>query len=206
MSSQWSEAQAWESEWHGSCVNTFAEEAKQLVYAPRMGLTNQPRDGRWPVYDLDGLDVIDVGGGPCSMLLKTVGGGANLVVADPLPYPSWTRDRYAAHGITRSLCPGEHLHQAELGSFDEAWIYNCLQHVDDPAEVVRRTLGLLRPGGVIRVFEWIDTETNVGHPHSLTAPLLDEWVHGSRQMPGRVEEVNDSGAVGRCWHGWWTPA
>lgn len=197
------EAQRWESEWWGSCVNTFGEEAKQLVYAPRMGLENRPQAGRWPVYDLAGRSVLDIGGGPCSMLLKTINGGPNLVVADPLPYPAWTRERYAAHGINRILVRGEDVASIDL-RFNEVWIYNCLQHVDDPALIVSNARRALFPGGVLRVFEWIDTPTNVGHPQSLTAAELDLWIHDDLQMPGRVEEVNESGAVGRCYHGWWT--
>ncbi len=34
----WDDDQQWESEWWGDCVNTFAEETKQLTYAKKMGL------------------------------------------------------------------------------------------------------------------------------------------------------------------------
>lgn len=196
------EDQRWEQEWWGPCVNSFGEEAKQLCYAPRMGLVNLPRDGRWPVYDLAGRSVLDIGGGPSSMLLKCVDGG-ELVVCDPCPYPIWTAARYRAAGVTVAQVPAERLDWPRH-DFHEAWIYNCLQHVESPARVVANALEHLAPGGILRVFEWIDTPVAPGHPHTLTAADLDMWIHEGVLMPGKVEEVNESGAVGRCYHGFWT--
>src|SRR5258708_2166182 len=43
-------AQDFEKLWWSDCTNTFGEEAKQLTYAHRMGLVNEPREGKWPVY------------------------------------------------------------------------------------------------------------------------------------------------------------
>ena len=51
-------AQDWEASWWASCnFSTFGEEAKQLTYANLMGLVNEPREGKWPVYDLAGKSV-----------------------------------------------------------------------------------------------------------------------------------------------------
>ena len=73
-----------ERDWWGNCVNTFAEEVKQLTYANRMGLVNVGVDGGyWPVYDLQGKSIVDIGGGPVSMLLKAVGHQGSAVV-DPV--------------------------------------------------------------------------------------------------------------------------
>ena len=183
-------AQTWENDWWGTCVNTFAEEAKQVTYARLMGLVNEPRDGKWPVYDLKGKSVADLGGGPVSMLLKTVN-GTGLTVVDPCPYPDWVDDRYVEANIGWARVPAEHF--KGLG-YNECWIYNCLQHVLDP-EVVIATAR--RCASTIRIFEWVETETNEGHPHTLHVHELNDWLGAN----GNVGYVDESGAVGLAYWG-----
>lgn len=184
-------AQEWEREWWGSCVNTFAEEAKQLSYAHRMGLVNVPRDGRWPVYDLAGATVLDIGGGPASMLLKTTN-GERMVVVDPCAYPKWVGRRYREAGIKQHVGPAETFLWER--TFDEAWCYNCLQHTVSPRTIIAMAK---RQAKRLRIFEWIETETNVGHPHTLHADELNDWIGGT----GTVEQIDENGAVGLCYYG-----
>lgn len=184
-------AQNWEKWWWGDCVNTFGEEAKQIVYAHRMGLVNEPQAGKWPVYDLSGRSVIDLGGGPASMLLKCVNRPHALVV-DPCPYPSWIRQRYAQAGIGYVQSEAEGYRDAFFR--DEAWCYNVLQHVVDPEEVIATARA---QAGMLRIFEWIETETNVGHPHTLHASELNDWIGAV----GSVDFVNENGAVGLAYYG-----
>jgi len=171
----WERAQTEETAWWGDCVNTFQEETKQLDVAERLGLravTQHPQQrGRWPVYDLAGASVIDIGGGPVSLLLKTVG-GQRLVVIDPAPYPEWVRLRYAAAGITYSPIPAEDL---DATDFDEVWMYNVLQHVHDPAIVVANARAAARR---VRFFDWVDTPPDDLHPHVLDPGELDRWFNG----------------------------
>jgi hypothetical protein len=50
---------------------------------------------------------------------------------------------------------------------------------------------------VVRVFEWIDVEPHLGHPHELTSVLLDEWLdYPAYRWAG---DVNEGGAVGRAY-------
>jgi hypothetical protein len=163
-------AQEHEAEWWGSCVNTWGEEFKQAHYATEMGLSG------WPTINLAGRSVLDIGGGPVSMLLKTVNGG-DLVVVDPCPYPKWVQERYLAHRVEcvrewaeTFTCPDRH--------FDECWIYNVLQHVVDPSRVAEVAL---RSARLVRVFEWTNIPADQMHPHVLTDAALDGWF-GS---PGR---------------------
>lgn len=174
-------AQEFEADWWGNCTTTFGEEAKQLSYAHRMGLQRQEIDGRWPVYDLEGKSVLDIGGGPVSILLKCINGGTRVVV-DPCPYPVWVKTRYAFSNIALLQEPAEDFATTEM--FDECWIYNVLQHVVDPEQVIRVAR---RQAKVIRLFEWIETETNVGHPHALRADKLNVWLGGVGEI-GLVEE------------------
>jgi len=165
----WQMAQKWEGMWwrdpaHGYS-NSYHEEWKQWeVYRPRMGLDGDS----WYSIDLGGRSVIDVGGGPISMLLKCRNGGRRLVV-DPLSdtWPDWVHERYRLAGIEVKCGAGEELDES---GFDEVWVYNVLQHVRDPAQVVRCAM---RAAQVLRIFEWINTPISDGHIHTLTEEMLD---------------------------------
>jgi len=187
----WDAAQAWEASWWGTCTNTYGEEEKQLLYARRMGLRFF-HNGKSPYnVDLVGRSVVDIGGGPCSMLLKCTNRGRALV-ADPLAVPAWVRARYACTGIELEQVGGETL---EERGFDEAWLYNVLQHTRDPEQVIARAQKAAR---LIRLFEWIDTPANEGHPHTLTQAGLDTWLGGY----GKVEQINgEANCYGRAYYG-----
>lgn len=191
MSTATQETQAWERTWWGDCTATFGEEAKQITYAHRMGLVNQPHYGKWPVYDLHGRSVVDLGGGPVSLLLKTRN-GSDLAVVDPCPYPEWVTARYEHVGIRQYRENAEDWR--DVFDRDEAWCYNVLQHVVDPEAVIATAKAQAK---VLRIFEWVETETNVGHPHCLHAAELDRWVGGT----GQVGFVNENGAYGLAWWG-----
>lgn len=184
--------QTFEKDWWGNCVNTFGEEAKQISYMYRMGLPVKPtNDGKWPAYDLEGKSVLDIGGGPVSMLLKSI--NARGFVVDPCDYPEWVYERYRANNITYVRLAAEHFTEDKHAPFDEVWIYNVLQHTMDPEQIIKNARNL---GKKIRIFEWVDTPASPGHPQVLTAEKLDLWLH----TRGTVENINENGAVGRCYY------
>lgn len=196
-------AQDFEAGWWGNCANTFHEEEKQTVYARHMALDSHflvPGAAHPPTYDLGGRRVLDIGGGPVSMLLKTVNSPLRAVI-DPCPYPRWVGQRYDAAGIEYMPLRGEDLALRE--AFDEVWIYNVLQHVDDPGLVIERAWAALDSTSdetsVIRMFEWIGVPAHEGHPHELTEAALNGWL--GRAAPGYVAQVNERGAVGRAFCG-----
>jgi len=180
MSDAWASAQQAEIGWWGSCVDTSDEEVKQREYASLMGLDcyKQKKGLRAERYNLRGRSVLDLGGGPASLLLRCENRGRSVVV-DPGTYPEWVLGRYAAAGIEYIQAPAEEI---DLSGFDEVWIYNVLQHVQDPRAVVDVAK---RHGGVVRLFEWIDIPTDEKHLHMLTQKSLDEWLG----CQGRVSEV-----------------
>ncbi len=181
-----------EANWWGTCGNTFHEEQKQLVYAPRMGLRPNWACAHPPEFDLMDRSVVDIGGGPASLLLKCINKG-RAVVADPSVFPDWVIGRYEHCGIEYWRMEGESPSLSGY-TFDEAWIYNVLQHVTDPEQVIKNAQGV---AGLIRIYEWIDIPAYEGHPHLLTRESLDEWLGGE----GFVVELNESGAVGRAYYG-----
>lgn len=187
----WNNDQQFEAAWWGTCINTFGEETKQITYAHRMGIAMSPLDGHWPVYDLQGKSVLDIGGGPASMLLKAVN-VTNPTVVDPCPYPEWVKARYETGGIQHIIESGEAFRTAY--TYDECWIYNVLQHVQDPEQVIRAAKQCSK---TIRLFEWIDLPPHVGHPHELKSDRLDAWLDGT----GQVENMNENGCNGMAYYG-----
>ena len=187
---EWIEAQEWERQWWGSCTNTWDEEQKQLQYATLMGLDEYKEiskiSGQTNQFNLQGKTILDIGGGPVSLLLKCVNFN-KAVVVDPCKFPDWVLERYKSHNVEFvNICAEE----IDFQGFDEVWIYNTLQHVIDPGEVVARAK---KAGKVIRIFEWINTGTNVGHPNNLTRVWMDE------HFDGMVREMNEKGCYGTAY-------
>lgn len=179
----WQEDQESEQSWWGTCQNTYGEETKQLVYAPLMGL-ELTHDGNSPYsIDMGGQCVVDIGGGPCSLLLKCR--NVSGVVVDPCEYPSWVGARYLAANIGYHKISGEDM-TLNGDLLNEVWIYNVLQHTKDPGKII---LNAKRIAPVLRIFEWIDIPPHQGHPHMLTEAKLNEWIDGQ----GTVGQLNGKG-------------
>lgn len=179
-----SQPQEFERDWWGTCQNTYGEETKQLFYAKLMGL-EMKHDGVHSPYHIDakGMYILDIGGGPISLLLKCNNLAYGKVV-DPCPYPAWVAERYAEARIDYVKKSGESIDDS---GFDEVWIYNVLQHVEDPELIIKNAL---RAGKVLRIFEWIDIPPHEGHPHMLTAEKLDEWI-GKKGIIGMATGENE---------------
>lgn len=187
----WTENQSFEAGWWGDCRNTYGEESKQLTYARAMGLIQTPHNGTPHSFDMENKSIIDIGGGPVSLLLKCRRVKRAKVV-EPCKYPAWVWARYAAAGIEVSRVMGEEVQDA---GFDEAWIYNVLQHVEDPEKIIKNAL---RAAKVLRIFEWINVPPHEGHPHELKAEILDKWIGGAGYV-GKL--VNENGCTGDYYAG-----
>lgn len=181
----------YEADFWGLCANTYHEEQKQLVYAQRMGLFASWHGAHPPTFNIGGRSVIDVGGGPCSLLLKCVERGRCSII-DPGEYPPWVSVRYKTCGIDYIRAPAEDPSKWDE-PYDEAWIYNCLTHVTDPHQIIKNAR---RAALTIRIFEWLEDEPRPGHPHTLHAAELDEWLG----VHGFTSHVDDSGAVGLAYY------
>ncbi len=93
---EWANAQQWEQGWWGNCIGVeFSEQVKQIVYAEKMGLRFVANNKTPYTIPLTG-SVADIGGGPCSLLLKAKGKEQKVVV-DPLEFPMWVYERYKTH-------------------------------------------------------------------------------------------------------------
>ena len=177
-----------EKQYWGDCCNTFDEDQKHYVYARLMGLQREHYS-----FNVNNKRILDIGGGPSSMLLKTTNLKQGKVV-DPIEYPFWTKVRYAYKNIDVQVAPGEDI--IDTG-WDEVWIYNCMQHAIDPAKIINNAK---KAAPVLRIFEWIDVPAHDGHPHELTESNLNEWI-GSK---GRVVQLAESGCFGKAYYGVFT--
>ena len=161
-----------------STPNYYGEETKQLLYMREMGF---PLVRSWRSafnFDFGGRSVIDIGGGPVSVLLKRVDDGSSWVV-DPIVLPEWAAKRYVEADVRYVEKPGETFprlrsmrdEDGKLRQFDVALVYNCLQHVENPAKVIANAR---RVSKTLRMFEWIDVPPHDGHPYMLTQSMLEE--------------------------------
>lgn len=179
---------SYESEFWGDCLNTFDEEAKHFVYARYMGLQQSHYS-----FLVNGARILDIGGGPVSMLLKCSDRGKSAVL-DPLlgSFPKWVRERYKKAGIAMLAMRGE---DQSLSDFDEAWVYNVLQHVDDPELVIANAR---KAAKLVRLFEWIDIPAYDGHPHELKAADLSRWLS---EGDSRTLSLAEGGCHGSAFSG-----
>ena len=168
--SEWQQASAFESDWWGLEPNErwCQEVEKQHRYARLMGLPD----------DLDlgePTTVLDIGCGPTSMLLRSDRHGAPAVGVDPLSVSQNTRQRYKAAGVTFLNHKAEEFDSSEWAIFAEAWIYNVLQHTEDPAAILEEVSKAAR---LVRIFEWLNMPASQGHPQTLTEGIFAEAFKG----------------------------
>ena len=175
-----------EKSYWGTCCNTFDEDQKHYVYGRLMGL----QQSHFSFYLPQKTSVLDIGGGPTSMLLKCKNLSRGKVV-DPIDYPHWTKERYAMMGIEVDVDLGENV--TDTG-YDEVWIYNCMQHAVDPQRIINNAKAA---APVLRIFEWVDIPAHDGHPHELTEASLNEWI-GQR---GSITTLGESGCFGKAYYG-----
>jgi 2-polyprenyl-3-methyl-5-hydroxy-6-metoxy-1,4-benzoquinol methylase len=182
----WQKAQLWETAWHDSvATNSFYEEMKQFEYARKMGIEIYTTP-ETPYNIRNYGSVLDIGGGDCSLLLKVEGKLTGSTVIDPCEYAEWAKLRYTHKGIDFI---NEKAEDMELIGYDECWIYNCLQHTEDPEKICKNAK---KASNLIRIFEWVDMPVSEGHLHTLTKEKLDEWLG----CYGKVERMNSNGCHG----------
>ena len=187
---QWEDAQAGEVGYWGNCLGmrAWGEFVKQEMYGREMGVFDDYGDNGGEL-DMRGKSVLDVGGGPVSMTLRCYNAHM-LVVVDPINWPASVYRRYRRHDISFVRAPGEELPSG--GLYDEVWIYNVLQHVQDPLKVLANARQHIKEdGGVLRIFEWLWIPADTCHPHVLTPELLLNGLLGLRVKKFGIPVCND---------------
>ena len=178
----------YQTQYYGDCNNTFREEEKHFVYGKLMGL--QQSGDR---FILPNIRVLDIGGGPVSLLLKCDGLTKGRIL-DPIDFPDWTKDRYKSRGIDVTVGNGEdHVFEG----YDEVWIYNMLGLVDDPNKLVENAF---KSANTVRVFEWITLEKDRIRKQ-FTEDELNVLFAVTESDNGKIVELKQKGCFGTAYYG-----
>lgn len=181
--------QIYEKEGWGKCEedDVMGEERKQPVYARLMGL-NIP-------YNAQGKSILDVGGGPISILLKTKN-FSQATVVDPCNYPESIINRYKEKNIKFVNEMAENYMSPE--KFDEVWCYNVLQHTFNPDKVLENMKKNSK--GIIRIFDWVYEPVSIGHPQFITREMIENAFNtdGWEWESFKEEKLNEGGCGGRA--------
>jgi 2-polyprenyl-3-methyl-5-hydroxy-6-metoxy-1,4-benzoquinol methylase len=187
------EHQSWERDWHGNCVNEIGEKLKQFTYMVKMGILWRVDRGSSLWLNVKDISVVDIGGGCDSALLQT--SGVKGTVIDPCDYPSWVVDRYKCAGIEYIKMKAEDIDITDPAMrFDECWMYNVLQHVENPEKVVKNAMAISK---IVRYFDCIDYPASPGHPNVLTENSLNQWFNSS----GTSQYIDENGFKGKVYYG-----
>lgn len=192
---KWKKAQKGEAEFWNTFTNTFIEEYKQLFYAHLLQI--YPKGILW-MNDYHGMKILDIGSNAISLMLKGSNIGRGIVV-DPIKIPQWAIDRYKSINIEYMQIKAEDMDFKE-NEFDEVWIYNCLQHVQNPEIIIKKAM---QSAKALRIFEWlgeIENSENAElnkyakdiHPIVLNEEELNNWI-GQKGKTGVVKNNNLSG-------------
>lgn len=158
MEEEWKKAQVFERNWWMNVRGQHPHEVIKGDVVSNMLLIQKGAPTK---------TVIDIGCGPLSLLQRLpVKSGTAL---DPIHYGD-LEDEYEKKGIRRIIKCGEDLNPSD-GIYDEAWIYNCLQHVRDPVKIIENAITV---ANTVRIFEWTHVKPYTGHIHELTPELIQE--------------------------------
>lgn len=124
------------------------------------------------VEDVTGRIIIDLGGGPISILCHF--DCPDSVVVDPLDIPTAFITRYHSYNISYWKIQAEKLlSDFQSPKFDEVWMYNCLTHTQNP-EFILKNVHKLAP--ILRIGEPMGTNIDVAHPHTFTVDQMKQWL------------------------------
>jgi ubiquinone/menaquinone biosynthesis C-methylase UbiE len=202
MSEQWKSANVGESEYWQIYTAEVDTLKHQEQYMDAMGIHDDYFHAPDNSLNMSGLNVLDVGGGPSSILLRTNklrgnqhDGVNHGVVIDPLIITEHQKLRYDYYGIEFIQDQSENIDQyySERGYFDECFIYNCLQHVVDPIEILDKVTSISKR---IRIAEPLNIPTDSMHLHMFTKEYFDNYFSESKF---EVHQVNVE-RIGSCHH------
>lgn len=139
------------------------------------------------VSDLEQKTILDIGGGPCSILLHSLNfKKPETTVVDPIyslhaEFKDRLNDikkRYSNAGITfvNQMAEEFLLSLQDDYKFDEVWIYNCLQHVHEPEKIL---INALKHTKVLRLAEYINCPTDTAHLHKFEESWFEDKIKQS---------------------------
>lgn len=178
----WRKAQDAELRFHLNDSYRAQERLQRAFYSGMLELSSISPDA----------DIVDLGCGPQSLLLDAPQSTTAVRVAvDPLRFTDHDESRYRNYGIMRRYEPAEKFDAVDY-RFDEAWLYNVLQHVIDPELVLGNATRVAR---TIRIFEWTEQPLTIVHLHSPSKDGIVSQLRGHGFKPYR-ETTGRSALVG----------
>ncbi len=195
----WATKQDAERRFWGNAYNAaaFNEVVKQECYMRRMLLARDCGDGNGDLH-LRKRSILDVGGGPWSMLLRAIG-GRNLTVVDPFQLPPSAARRYQLYGIRYIQARAET--RPSVGHFSEAWVYNVLEHTESPAAVLAFAAAA---AAVVRVFAWLHQGVDALHMGGVSERLILDAL--GKPIEGGVVMLAENECFGLALAGVFRPA
>lgn len=132
--------------------------------------------------------VIEIGAGPYPLVAAANRGWKRCVAVDPIARGYVEEDLLPpiASGVVYVAARGESI-PLPSASADLIVIENCLDHVKDPAMVVREMNRLLAPGGHLWIFVDLSNHIDHMHPHAMN----EEKVRRLLQTDGGFTVVRD---------------
>lgn len=183
----WQIANIHESEhWEKFTAEADTIAVAQPQYMDSLFINSDYFDSRDLSLNFRGLKVLDVGGGPSSILLRSNKNHSELhdgfsegVVIDPVKISEHQKLRYEYFGVRFIQDMAENITKYYSENyFDECFIYNCLQHVEDPIRILD---GITKVSKKIRIAEPIHIPTDKCHLHTFTEEYFanyfdnDKW-------------------------------
>lgn len=111
--------------------------------------------------------LIDIGSGPIGIL--TALNAKEKIAIDPLKIN--TKDS----SIRRINAMGENI-PLENEIADKVFIYNLLQHVHCPEDVLKEAYRICKINKYIYILEQLNLPTDSMHPHSLKEEMFENWI------------------------------
>jgi len=124
--------------------------------------------------------VVEIGAGPYPAIAAAKNGWKRCVAVDPLAkgYVEEGAPTPACDSVTYIEAPGEAI-PLPANFADLVICENCLDHVSDPAAVVREMYRLVKPGGYVWFFVDLSEHRDFMHPHPMNekrvADLFSEF-------------------------------
>lgn len=127
--------------------------------------------------------VVEIGAGPFPAVAAARKGWKRCVAVDPLAkgYVEEGLLPEACEAVTYIEAPGEDI-PLPANFADLVICENCLDHVTDPAAVVREMFRLLKPGGYVWFFVDLSEHRDYMHPHPMTEQRIRELFAEFREV------------------------
>ena len=132
--------------------------------------------------------VIEIGAGPYPLVAAATKGWKRCVAVDPIARGYVEEDLLpaVASSVVYVAARGESI-PLSSASADLIVIENCLDHVKDPAMVVREMTRLLAPGGHLWIFVDLSNHVDHMHPHAMNEDKVRRFL----QTDGGFTVVRD---------------